>query len=340
MLHRRTAAPVDAGAEFPDGARRFELVDGGQITGKLQKWTDQGLTIEMTTGGQTITVTVPVAMVQEVLSKETASRQTPIDRAAISPDSDTVFAKTESGALQAVAGKVKGVEGESLLFEYKGKDRKINLSRIMALIVQSRAPAQEQPFAVIHLKGGQRIPGIISSLADGKAAIETLWKEKIELPRAALLEISVRNGRVTSLADMAPAKAEYTPFLDRVLAHTTNESLNGDDLQVGESTFERGLCLHSRTVLTYDLNARYSRLRASLGLQNGDGDQGKALVRVLADGASLYEKQIEGAAVPETLDLDTTGKKTLTLVVDFGDNMNIGDHVVLGDPVLVRPSAP
>jgi hypothetical protein len=330
------AAQPQPASPFPDGARLFQLSHGGRIAGKLQKWTEQGATIEFTIGGQTATQTIPTTMIREVLAKEIATQATPLDRSQISTEADTVYAKVEGGATQTVAGTVKGVEGESLLFEFQGKPRKINLSRVLAIIRHGDDEPQNDPYAVIELRGGQRVPGKVQSLAEGRAVIETLWKEKLELPRGTLMELSVRNGRVTSLTELEPAAAEYVPYLDRRLPHTVNESLNGQALQIGDAKFDRGLCTHSRTLLTYDLGPGYARLRTRVGLQKGDGDRGNVVVRVLSDGAVLFEKQLNGGLPPQDVDVDTSGKKSLTLEVDFGDEMDIGDHVVWGDPVLVR----
>lgn len=328
-------AQQNPGADIPDGARVFQIASGGKLIGRLQGWNDQGVTVVFSVGGQEVTQTIPASLIREITSKEVVAKQTTVDRKQASLESDTVYAKTEGGAVQAVAGVIKGLEGESLNFEFKGKLRKILLSKVVLILRAQGDADSNETYAAIDLKGGQRVPGRLKSLVDGKAVIETQWKGTIEAPRNALVELSVRNGRVTSLADLEPTTVEHVPFLDRKLPHTVNHSLNGQPLQVGDAKFDRGLCTHSRTVLTYDLGSKYKRLRAMIGLQKGDGDLGKVLVRVHSDNKVIFEKPLNGGVPAESLDIDVAGKKTLVLEVDYGDDMDIGDHVVWGEPVLV-----
>jgi hypothetical protein len=330
------AAPAGAAPDIPEGSRVFQLAHGGRITGKLTKWADQKVTIEFAIGGQTVTQTIPANEITEILTKEALAPGAPLDRSQASPDLDTVYAKIDGGGFQAVSGSVRGLEGESLQFDYQGKIRKIAMARIAAILRQPQETPRTEAFAAIDVRGNHRIPGMIVSLADGKAVIETLWKERIEIPRTALIDLTVRNGRVTSLTDLDPAKAEHQPFLDRKLPHTVNRSINGSPLKIGDTQFERGLCTHSRTLLTYDVGQAYARLRGKVGMQKGDGDRGNAIVRVVSDAGVLFEKQITGATPIESLDVDTSKAKTLTLEVDYGENMDVGDHVVWGDPILVR----
>jgi hypothetical protein len=125
------------------------------------------------------------------------------------------------------------------------------------------------------------------------------------------------------------------PFLDRVLPMRKNESLIGKPLEIGDAKFERGLCAHSGTTLTYDLAGGFDQLRIQVGLQKGDGARGQAVVRIKADDAVLVEKPVAGTAI-EKIDVSVVGKKTLTIEIDYGDGLDVGDHVVLGEPVLVR----
>ncbi|HVJ84843.1 MAG TPA: NPCBM/NEW2 domain-containing protein, partial [Caulifigura sp.] len=76
--------------------------------------------------------------------------------------------------------------------------------------------------------------------------------------------------------------------------------------------------------------------RLQIGLQKDDGARGQAVVRIKADDAVLAEKPIGGKAPAEALDLSLVGKKSLVIEIDYGDGLEVGDHVVLGDPVLVR----
>jgi NPCBM/NEW2 domain len=145
----------------------------------------------------------------------------------------------------------------------------------------------------------------------------------------------VRNGRNASLADLQPSSEELTPYFDRLMKWTVDKSLDGRPLKIGSKTYTRGLGMHSRTVLTYDLDGRFSRFESDVGLQDEVGQSGNVICRVLTDGEVAFEKaDLTTASGIQTLSIDVTAKKTLTLEVDFGENFDVGDHVSWGDPQL------
>ena len=97
----------------------------------------------------------------------------------------------------------------------------------------------------------------------------------------------------------------------------------------GEETSDRGLGMHSKTTVTYDLAGKYRSFRATVGLDRISGRKGIVDVRVLLDGKDQAIPGLKGLTADATVEvrLDTTGAKLLTLIVDFGDGGDIGDDV-------------
>ena len=60
------------------------------------------------------------------------------------------------------------------------------------------------------------------------------------------------------------------------------------------------------------------------------------MCQVLADGGPLFESELKGGEAPRELDLDVTDVKLLTLFVDFGKELDIGDRVAFGDAKLIK----
>jgi hypothetical protein len=336
-----TAAPAaNTASAFPDGEWLVRFEPGGFVVGKIKSWTDKGLTVEFPLDRDTKSITVPTAAIVEVTSKDIVLKKIALDRSLIAAEGDTVFAKAEGNALQAVTGTVKGIDSESLQFEFQGKVRSIKLARVASVVrSQPVSAATEKAYGVVELSNAMRLPGRVKSLADTAGVIELPWQENFDVRRASLKVMTVRNGRVISLTEIEPAKVAYTPFLDRVVPMRKNESLTGTPLQIGDKKFELGLCAHSGTTLTYDLAGGFDQLRLQIGLQKDDGARGQAVVRIKGDDAVLAEKPVAGTA-SEAIDVPLAGKKTLTIEIDYGDGLDVADHVVLGEPVLVRAAGP
>ena len=61
------------------------------------------------------------------------------------------------------------------------------------------------------------------------------------------------NGAMQWLSALTPATVEQTPWFDRIIPFRTDTSTSGTPLRIAQQDYERGLCLHSRTILEYDL---------------------------------------------------------------------------------------
>ena len=333
-----SAGATPPSAAFPDGEWLVRFEPGGFLVGKITSWNDKGCTVEFNLDRKPKSITIPTETITEVSSRDIVLKKLPLDRTQIAAEGDTVFARAEGNALQAVSGVVKGIDGESLQFEFQGKVRSIKLAKVAAIMRKATAPqpARGQVIGVVELSNAMRLPGNFQSLSDSAGVLAFPWNQTADLNRVSIKAITVQNGRSLPLTDLEPSQVVYTPFLDRVLPYRKHESLTGNPLAVGDKKFERGLCAHSGTTLVYDLAGGYEKLRLQIGLQKDDGARGQAVVRIKADDALLAEKPIGGKAAAEALDLSLVGKKSLVIEIDYGDGLDVGDHVVLGDPVLVR----
>ena len=147
----------------------------------------------------------------------------------------------------------------------------------------------------------------------------------------------MRNGRLVFLSDLEPAAVEQVPFFDRVVPYRVDQSLSGGPLQLRDGPHERGVSVHARTVLHYDLGGKYQKFRGVVGFEHPAGSIGRAAVRVLGDDRPLFDKpDLSGADAPEKLDLDVSGVRRLSLVVDFGENQDVGDRIIWADAHVIR----
>jgi len=94
--------------------------------------------------------------------------------------------------------------------------------------------------------------------------------------------------------------------------------------------------------VVYNLQKRFARFRAKVGVEDGLPPEFAAVFEVRADGNVLYESRPKRSGdVPDNLDLDVTGVLQLELVVRGRDPLHTRDlSVVWGDPVVdSRPAA-
>jgi len=139
------------------------------------------------------------------------------------------------------------------------------------------------------------------------------------------------------LSDLEPSKVEETPYFGRKSPYRRDVALDGSPLKLDDQPIEKGLAVHSRTALTYDLDRRYATFEALVGFDASAGKKGRVDCRVFADGKELYANpDLRAGTPPVRLSLPVSGAEQLRLVVDFGPDEDTGDRVIWANARLYR----
>ena len=208
------------------------------------------------------------------------------------------------------------------------------------LLTKARKP--KGPYSRVVLTDGSRLALVNVTIAGNAVKGETTFGQKVELPLDSLVALDVLQGKAAYLSDLKPTKAEHAGFLGVAWPWAADRTVRGLPLRLtgvgGESTYDKGLGTHPRTVLTYDLGGKYRRFEALVGLDPGSGDRGKAVVRIKVDGK---EQTVQGLALlasgkPVAVRLDVSKAKELTLEVDYGPVGGVRADVNWADSRLVE----
>jgi hypothetical protein len=176
-----------------------------------------------------------------------------------------------------------------------------------------------------------------TGLANDAAEVTLSWGEKLSLPTSTIATIEFRNGKLAYLSDLEPASIEEVSYFERSMPHRRDRSLLGEPLKLKGTQYRKGLAVHSRTVLTYAIDRKYARFKATVGFDESVPKRGRVICRVLGDGRELFvEKDLRADADPKSLDVDIKGLAQLGLEIDFGEDENICDRVIWGGARLYR----
>lgn len=252
---------------------------------------------------------------------------------------DLLLARTKDGEVVAIAGVVEGTQGDRLKFRFNDKSRTLPVALVEGLVMASRPdpPAPTSPQPSFSLPGNVVLSGSWKEVEGATWKVETPWGAKLDLPSGEVQGVRFRGGKLTFLSDLKPSKVEEAPFFGRKLPWRADANLLGGPLKVGGKAFDRGLAVHSRCVLTYDLNGRYDSFQALVGFDDDAGGKGRADVRVLADGKEVFANpDLRADKDAVTLELPVAGAQQLTLIVDFGRGEDTGDRVIWADARLYR----
>jgi hypothetical protein len=166
---------------------------------------------------------------------------------------------------------------------------------------------------------------------------EPAQQRGIDIPISALAKIEFRGGRQAWVGDLRPTAVSQIPYFDRIMPYRVDQSLTGGPLVLADGPIAKGIAVHSKCVLTYDIDGAFERFRCKIGFQQPEGRFGRAVARVIGDDKVLWrESDLAGDAKPTPLDLKVSGVKTLTLEVDFGKYPDVGGRVIWGEARLVK----
>jgi NPCBM/NEW2 domain len=312
----------------------FNLTNGDRIHATLNRWADQKLSMHLPNGN-------PLEISSNTVSLiwlGTLDMQSKAQKLTIDPGAEDIAFVLKDNDVMAVKGFVQGIIGDSLQFRYGDEDRKIKLAKIVGLQLRSNSPAPITTFhQVINTDAGDRFSGTLSAIDHDWIVLTAPAGTSMKVLQTSITTIDFLNGRVSFLTDLKPTKVEQTPYFGRLIPYRVNQSLAGGPLILSDGPCPRGIAVHSRCVLTYDISSGFDRFKTKLGFEQPDGHQGRVLARVLGDDKVLYENpDARGDQPPIDIDVQLAGVKTLVLEIDFGKDQDVGDRAVWANPRLLR----
>lgn len=276
------------------------------------------------------------------------------DADAEGPAADRLLVKNRSGeGVTPVEGVVLEVTAEGVLFALDGSGGEpVTAPWRRLAAVRFFRPADEPPrtATVVSLLGGSRFfTGAIALGPEDALAFGSESGVRGLVPLGRVAEIDLSAGRVHRAETLEMLRADWRPYFDGPTGrrgHALGESLTGGPLRlrfpdprlpqgwpdIAESrAFDAGVAVRSRGELRLALPAGARRLKGWIGLDPETVRAGSAEVSVHAGERLLWAGAVDGGSRPAELNEPLHGEPTLTLRVDYGDNLDAGDHVHFAD---------
>ena len=246
---------------------------------------------------------------------------------------DALFVVSPKGIVPLDAA-VSKIAPDKVSFTWDGKDRSIGTGKVAAVIFANRAE-ETTAGATVLLADASVLRGRLVSLKKGTLTLEAAGGP-LPVPVASVVSIEFANPNVTYLSDLKPAEVRETPFFNRVWQHRLDRSVGGRVLTLDGRTYARGIGCHTRTALTYDLGGRYRKFAAVIGIDDEARPRGSVRFIVQADGKTIHSTTLTGRDKAVPLALDVAGVKRLTLLADFAEDANVGDHADWADARVMK----
>lgn len=253
---------------------------------------------------------------------------------------DTLF--TASG--DKPSGIVTAVGRGEIAYLHHRRKKEVKLATKDAMVIcflpteQARAmPAGL--YAIVQLTDGSEIRGTPKSYGAGGLTFKDLFEVERTVPAGKVAGLYFKNGRVIYLSDLQVAKVDENPNYIRGpeplpgdLSFPWQRDANAGDagrLRIRNQEFRKGIGVHARSALTFDLQGAFTRFQAVVGIDDhairltGQDPVGNVSFLVSGDGRVLERRDgITSKSAPLALSVDLRGVKQLTLIVDFGEDQS------------------
>lgn len=249
--------------------------------------------------------------------------------------------------LDQLEGVVHGVTARAVSFEYEGDKLQVPLEKVEGILFRHR-PSSNLPDSVCRLRdvwGGEWQARELRSV-DGQMTVLTAAGARGRILWSQVVEIDFSSGNVTFLSDLKAESVDWRPYLATPVTPPAlakwfsmrhDKAMDGSVLTLGGQSFEKGLCVHSRTLISYRLTKEYRHLQAVVGIDERFRGPGNLKFIITGDSRTLLDRDVRGSDPPFEIDLDVSGVRRLKILVDFGeDRSDAGDHLLLGNARLTK----
>lgn len=228
-------------------------------------------------------------------------------------------------------------EGDRVAFTVAANNRQLSarLDRVQGLIFVRKPQATAPPLCKITDASGSvvaaasaRVNGV-SLQVESVAGLTVTYADLAKLSR-----LDFSKGKLTYLSDLEPFAVEQSSTEEFIFPVRRDANLYGGPVRMKGIAYARGLAVHSRAILTYDLAGDYDQFRCVLGVDDAVRTENRADVRATVtidgDGRELYAGEVRSGDDPKPLALAVKGVRKLRLTV-ASPGLDLGNQVIFAD---------
>ncbi len=263
--------------------------------------------------------------------------------------SDVIAIRKGMDSLDYLEGIVTAIDKAGVTFDFEGDSIDVPFAKLFGIIFYGNKSETAKAVVRITTDDGIWLASQVN-VHDGSIHWKTADGINLDRELSHVVSIDYATDKLRYLSDMQPASLTVTPQLSTSMGGLTkllydpqrdrgflNRPLSLRFHQENTSkSFAKGLALHSRTEASYRLNGEYSRLRTIAGIDPHDTSGSVALLRISGDDKPLYEQLIGSDDEPYVIDVDVSGQRRVTILVDYGDHLDMADRVHLCDLRVVK----
>jgi len=241
---------------------------------------------------------------------------------------------------------IRDVTDKIVQFDLDGELLPVKRAKVQGIIYyQSAGRILPEPVCRVTDADGSCWQARFIGLEGGNLHWTTPLGLEITRPLGEVLRIDFSQGKIIYLSDLEPESRVWTPYfgtaselpsLAEFFAPREDRGLDLGPLELDGKQYQKGLALHSRTSLAYRLPGQFRRFRATVGIDDRVRPRGHVRLVITGDDRVLLETRVAGTDPAQSIDLDIAGVRRLAILVDYGDDLDVADHLDLSDARIVK----
>ena len=334
------AVVLSAETTAPKGTVVFHLDDGGHLHGDIAGGAEDAV-VGRTILGQKITMPFDhLAGIQFVNDHEfRRSAELFHEMLLQRPPSEDVLVTRSEDDVKALRGRLVQLDATHGSFVFGERSRTVRTENLFGVVFAAGVTTRRNHPISIQLADGSQISGRLERGDPEVLHVETSLGSTVQLPIGTVTRITVHSPRVVYLSDLSTVSQQVEGRLHRPWPPQNDKNVSGGPLSIAGQRFARGLGVHSRTDLTYDLGGAFDKFLATIGLDDAVRPLGSVVFRVHGDGKILFDSgEVTGHDEPRNVIVDVSEVRRLTILVDYGAALDLSDHADWGGARLLRPA--
>ncbi len=314
---------------------RFLLADGSEFAGRVAATGDQSFDVSVRgdqagrvelRAVQAIWSSFASGPARQKLDAALARKRSAEEGPSADDAHDYVIVAAKPDEPLELSGAVKRVETDKLVVLWKERERELPWAAVAGVVFAGGAARSAT--CRVALDDGEIFAGRVMGGDADSVRLQSSVFEGLTLPWERIERIDCRSDRLLFLSDARARRYEFEPFFDKRWEYVRDASLTGRPILLGGQRYGKGISMHSRSSLTFDVAGGFSRFVALVGVLDEMSPRGCADVRVIGDDQVLWEaRALRGGEAPREVSVPLRGVQSLTLVVDYGADLDLSDQV-------------
>ena len=262
--------------------------------------------------------------------------------------SDMLMVRKPSGALDPLEGVIKQFDDTQVAFDFDGTDLDVARTKLGGVrLARARTSELAKRLCTVKDIHGNEFSCQAISTDDTSLKMVLAVGAELEIPLSDVARLEFKSSNLAYLSDLTPENIKWTPYLsigevspqlEQLYLPRFNESYGKQPLILGNDQFTKGIALHSRTEISFRLSENYKVFQAVAGIDPRSRDHGHVELVIIGDNKQLYRKEIAGQQSDELTQIEFSidGIRRLRIIVDYGENLDIGDQLILGNARIIK----